>query len=245
MRKLGAWLAGIGILLAIGAGLSLWLLVDTDVGDAAAIESSLVPKAIMPGPTVAQLEGPEPSSVPEPGAEPLIQANETSRLEELAAVTRRSPIALRIDDLGVEAPIGAYGIDARTGQMDVPNNVREVGWYRHGPSPGEAGSAVLAAHVDLKSQGPGVFFYLRDLDPGALIVVTFDDGSEQRFQVKARNTYPKQELPLEIIFSRAGSPVLTLITCGGGFSASAESYDSNVVVYAVPVDNVAETLPLS
>jgi len=33
----------------------------------------------------------------------------------------------------------------------------------------------------------------------------------------------------------AGSPVLTLITCGGSFSESTRHYDSNVVVYAVPV----------
>lgn len=245
MRKLGAWLAGLGVIMAIGAAFSLWSLLDTDAGDVAAIEASLVPNPTTPGPANAQVEASESPAPPEQGVEPLVQANDLSRLEELAAVTSRAPVAIRIDSLGVDAPIAAYGIDARTGQMDVPSNVREVGWYRHGPSPGESGSAVLAAHVDLKSQGPGVFYDLRKAEPGSLIVVTFDDGSEERFEVKARSTYLKDELPLDIIFSRAGSPVLTLITCGGGFSASAESYDSNVVVYAAPVDIDPAELPLS
>jgi sortase (surface protein transpeptidase) len=124
--------------------------------------------------------------------------------------------------------------------MAVPRNVNDVGWYRYGPSPGDAGSAVLAAHVDLASQGPGVFFSLRDLQPGQEVVVDYDDDTSRTFVVQARATYDKDELPLDKVFSREGSPVLTLITCGGGFSPSVQSYDSNVVVYAVPIENVAD-----
>lgn len=58
-------------------------------------------------------------------------------------------------------------------------------------------------------------------------------------------TYAKDELPLDVIFSRAGAPVLTLVTCGGGFSPSEETYDSNVVVYATPVDDGSVGPPLS
>ncbi len=244
MRKLGVWLAGLGVLLALGAALAFVALFDTDAGDVEAIESSLVPTATLPiAPSVVE---PVEVTPPAPGDEiPMVEANQVSSLDQLAEVTTRTPIGLEIESLGVSAEIAGYGINAQTGQMDVPDNVREVGWYQHGPAPGEPGSSVLAAHVDLKSQGPGVFFDLKTLDPGELINVTFDDGSTQRFQVKARNTYLKDELPLEVIFSRGGAQVLTLITCGGGFSPSAESYDSNVVVYAMPLDFAGESLPLS
>ena len=142
---------------------------------------------------------------------------------------------LRIAALEVVAPVGAYGV-YRSGQMDVPDNVTDVGWYRWGPSPGASGSAVLAAHVDLAGQGPGVFIDLDTLEPGDVVLVDFDDGSTEAFEVAARATYDKQELPLDVIFSREGPPVLTLITCGGGFDRSSRRYDSNIVVYAVPVD---------
>jgi LPXTG-site transpeptidase (sortase) family protein len=119
--------------------------------------------------------------------------------------------------------------------MAVPSNVRDVAWYEFGSRPGEKGSAVLAAHVDLASQGPGVFFSLRKVEEGDIVEVAFSGGSVGFFRVEARTVYQKDELPLDTIFAREGSPVLTLITCGGGFSESSGSYDSNVVVYAVPI----------
>ena len=245
MRKLGLWLAGLSALLVVAAALAFVAVFDRGAGDIEAIESSLIPTVTLPtAPSAVAQPSAVAPTVPGDGA-PSVEANQISRLDQLAEAPTRTPIGLEIERLGVKAQIGSYGIDQRTGQMDVPNNVREVGWYQHGPAPGEPGSSVLAAHVDLKSQGPGVFFELRTLDPGDLITVTFDDGSVQRFQVKARNTYLKDELPLDVVFSRGGAPVLTLITCGGGFSPSVESYDSNVVVYAVPLDSEGQSLPLS
>lgn len=165
---------------------------------------------------------------------PLWAANETSLLTDVEPSGIPSPTRLIIGALDLDAPIGSYGVDAN-GQMDVPDNITEVGWYEYGPSPGESGSAVLAAHVDLRGPGRGLFYDLGDLGVGERIYVEYEDGSMTEFGVVARTTYLKSELPLEVIFSRSGDPVLTLVTCGGGFSQSERSYDSNVVVHAVPV----------
>lgn len=236
---MGRVLGVVGLMLAIGAGLAFVLTGDTDAGDSRAIESALTSQAERSPPPVAS-PGPVATiaSQREPDPVPLWSANESSHLEDLTG-SKRIPVGLTIESLQVDAPVEPYGIDERTGQMAVPRNARDVAWYEHGPSPGESGSAVLAAHVDLKSQGPGVFFGLRELDPGETIVVTFDDGTSQPFEVRARDTYQKEELPLDAIFSREGPSVLTLITCGGGFSASSQSYDSNVVVYATPISGPA------
>ena len=244
---MAAWLAATGLVLAIAAGVGFVAVFDSGVGDVETVEESLTPQAPTTAPALpGQVDDDTVSSTtPENEPEPLLAANEISRLDQLADVATRVPVGLRIDSLGVDAPVEAYGIDERTGQMDVPRNVRDVAWYEHGPAPGEAGSAVLAAHVDLKSQGPGVFFDLKRLEPGDLILVTYDDGSEQWFETRARNTYQKEDLPLDVIFSREGAAVLTLITCGGGFSASNQSYDSNVVVYAVPVYATPDDIDLS
>jgi LPXTG-site transpeptidase (sortase) family protein len=126
--------------------------------------------------------------------------------------------------------------------MDVPDNATDVAWYKHGPRPGDSGSAVLAAHVDLVNQGPGVFFDLRTLEEGDRVTVINSDGTENAFRVLARVVYDKGELPLDVIFSRQGPPVLTLITCGGDFNSRVRSYDSNVVVYAVP-DGAEQIVP--
>lgn len=167
---------------------------------------------------------------------PTIDPNPVSRLEEVAAERQVRPVRLRIDAIGIDAPITPAGINDRTGQMAVPGNASDVAWYEHGPAPNEPGSAVLAAHVDLASQGPGVFFDLQELQPGDRVDVLFDDGSTSSFRVAARTVYAKEELPLDAVFSRQGPPVLTLITCGGGFNQTAQRYDSNVVVYAFPAE---------
>jgi LPXTG-site transpeptidase (sortase) family protein len=148
--------------------------------------------------------------------------------------TRRIPARLTIPALSQDAPIIEAGVEDN-GEMEVPDNVTEVAWYKFGSSPGEAGSAVLAAHVDLAGRGPGVFFDLRSLEPGSLIYIHYTDGTTQAFRAEARTVYEKSALPTDAIFSRSGPAVLTLITCGGDFNRSIRSYERNVVVYAVPI----------
>ena len=160
--------------------------------------------------------------------------NQSSRIEDVVVRNTVVPVSVSIPAIGIEARVLSSGVDDETGQMEVPRSVSDVGWYEYGPSPGEPGSAVFAAHVDLASQGRGVFFDLRLLSPGDRIMVRYDDGGAAWFTVAARSIYDKEDLPLEAIFSRTGEPVLTLVTCGGGFDSSSSRYDSNVVVYAVP-----------
>ena len=208
----------------------------SSVGDASLIEVSLSgPER----PTTSKAD-PEPAAAPptttetEDSSSPSVPIR-PGELSEIPVEEPVVPVALELASLGIDAPIIPTGVNQRTGQMAVPNNVRDVAWYEFGSRPGESGSAVLAAHVDLASQGPGVFFGLRKVEVGDIVEVTFSDDSVSRFRVEARTVYRKAELPLDTIFARKGAPVLTLITCGGGFSESSGSYDSNVVVYAVPV----------
>jgi len=218
-------------------GVTVSILRDTepaDVGDVASVEASLgrpesstTSTSLFPSTQAPPVEAPEPGSPEVPVWSGL--------LADAGPEESVFPVALRMASIEVDAPVIATGIDSASGQMAVPGNVSEVAWYQFGPRPGESGSAVLAAHVDLAGQGPGVFFRLRELAPGDIIEVEFSDGSAQVFRIEARTTYNKDELPLDTIFAREGLPVLTLITCGGNFSESSRRYDSNVVAYAVPV----------
>ncbi len=230
-RLIGTVVLLASIALIAVAGFSL-LRGEADSGDVAAVETALRPK----NPAPIEL-GPPPTTTLPPGTDNPDDVSEDEPEPPVIA----DPVGLRIEKLSVDAPVDAYGVDQRTGEMAVPDNVTDVGWYKFGPSPGEPGSAVLAAHVDLASSGPGVFFDLRTLEEGDSVVVSYEDGSESSFRVVARVNYEKDELPLDVIFSREGPPVLTLITCGGGFNRNIARYDSNVVVYAVPksVDNAS------
>lgn len=162
----------------------------------------------------------------------------SGRFEEVAVQEPGTiPIRITIDDLAIDAPINPVGVVAATKEMEVPNRHDLVGWYRYSPVPGApAGSSVLAAHVDYNGR-PGVFFELGTVAPGALIVVEFDDGTFEQFEVISGRQYDKDDLPVDAIFAKSGDPVLTLITCGGAFDSSDRSYEDNVVIYAIPIES--------
>ena len=172
-------------------------------------------------------------------AEP-VAVTRSARIGDLDQAPAAIPERLRIPELDLTGPIVAVEVED-DGEMEVPEDVGDVGWYRHGPAPGEPGAAVIAGHVDSREQGRGAFFDLRRLDVGARIEVTDSAGDVQRFDVVARRTYDKASLPDDMLFSRTGPSRLVLITCGGDFDQDARSYRDNVVVYAQP-SSVSEGL---
>ena len=146
-----------------------------------------------------------------------------------------TPTLLSIPDLDLTAPVDAVGVDG-SGDVAVPQDVARIGWYRFGPAPGEGtGSIVLVGHVDSAAAGAGAFFTLHSIRVGADVIVKTADGTTHRYRVRAREEFAKTGVPLAALFARAGSPRLTLITCGGSFDARARSYRDNVVVTAIPI----------
>jgi len=121
------------------------------------------------------------------------------------------------------------------GLMEVPEDVRTIGWYRHGAGPGEDGSAVLSGHVDDRVQGRGAFYELATTSTGDTVEVDTGDGRTLAYRVDSVRNFGKEELPLEEVFQRSGPPRLVLITCGGEFDRATGHYVDNIVVTAVPV----------
>ena len=157
------------------------------------------------------------------------------RLDDEKLAAPAIPVRIEIVVIDLVAPVLPLGVVSETGEMEVPEDVDEVGWYRYGPAPGWPGSAVLAAHVDMAGEGPGVFFHLDRLRVGDRINVDFDDGSTSTFLVSNAERVPKGELNFDSVFSPVGQPLLRLVTCGGSFNRTSRSYDDNVVITAHPM----------
>ena len=153
-----------------------------------------------------------------------------------AAAADVAPARLRIPALKLDATVAAVGVDAETGEFDVPPSVDRVGWYKFGPgATATAGSIVVAGHVDSADQGKGAFFRLSSLAPGDTMTLAGPGGVDRAFTVVARERYQKTRIPLDRYFARDGAPRLTLITCGGPFDAQTRHYRDNIVVTAEPV----------
>jgi sortase (surface protein transpeptidase) len=120
--------------------------------------------------------------------------------------------------------------------MELPENIFVAGWYRFGSDPtSDTGTTVISAHVDDFKQGLGPFAYLKQLVPGAEIIVTAADGNDYRYAVESVQNVSRQQLPVDQVFDRTGAPRLVLITCGGQFDDNVFEYSDNVVVVATPI----------
>lgn len=151
---------------------------------------------------------------------------------DAAQIEREAPYSLQIEDLELDREVREVGLED-DGLLEVPDET-EIGWYKYGSAPGLPGATVLAAHVSW-NRTPGPFLKLGELEPGALVDVTLNDGSMRTYEVVERAMYPKDELPIERIWRTTGDETLVLITCGGDYNPNIRRYRHNIVVYAVPV----------
>jgi sortase (surface protein transpeptidase) len=136
---------------------------------------------------------------------------------------------LRIPAIGLDVPVSEVGLNSDD-TIQVPDSFTEPAWYRLGPSPGQAGSAVILGHVD-SYRGPAVFFRLRALLPGDLVEVTLANGVIVQFVVRSVAEYLKADFPDRLVYGSHGYSGLQLVTCGGVFNTATRHYLSNVVVY--------------
>jgi Sortase domain len=147
------------------------------------------------------------------------------------AAGRPGPSTLSIPKIGVRAAIVGVGLKVN-GAMQTPDP-GQVGWYRHGPKPGDPGPAVLVGHIDNRT-GPDVFHRLGRLRPGDEILVGRPDGTTTRFLVGRLERHPKTELPTSRIWTKSNRPLLRLITCAGSFDHATGHYRDNLILYASP-----------
>jgi hypothetical protein len=144
-----------------------------------------------------------------------------------------NPVSLDISAIDVHSDLNEVGLDA-DGAIETPAGAfyDEAAWYKHSPTPGSLGPAVLLGHVDSASNGPSVFFRLGELTRGDSISVTRADGSVARFIVDSVRSYAKDGFPTQGVYGDLNYAGLRVITCGGPFDEVAGHYENNIVVSA-------------
>ncbi len=137
------------------------------------------------------------------------------------------PSRLIIPELSIDTKIVEVGQTA-AGNMDVPQNLVDVGWYKYGVKPGEKGNAVVAGHVNGRGNKKAVFWYLKTLEVGDDVYVVDNSGQKLHFRVVDSQVYPADNSPLEYIFGATEKTRLNLITCSFNDEAGRNS-DRRVV----------------
>jgi LPXTG-site transpeptidase (sortase) family protein len=146
-----------------------------------------------------------------------------------AAETKQSPWRLSIPSIDLDAVIQEVGLTPE-GNMGVPSNYTDVGWFKSGPRIGKPGNAVLAGHLNSGPNSGAVFQNLHKLQPGDIIYVK-DKNMQQRFRVIGSQSYVLQEAPMNKIFGSTDKAQLNLITCSGSWDKDRADYDQRLVVF--------------
>lgn len=142
------------------------------------------------------------------------------------------PSRLRIPAIGVDAKVQSVGLAWQgTGDMGIPTNFTDVGWYSGGVTPGAPGSAVIDGHLDGKDVREAVFYNLDKLKPGDLVEVEDRAGKVWQFRVVETKIYDYNAPTADIFLGDTSKSRLNLITCAGSWDKTQKLYDKRVVVF--------------
>lgn len=141
-----------------------------------------------------------------------------------------TPVAIRIQKVGIDAPIEQRGIV--DGVMQDPTGPWVVAWYKEMGRLGEPNNVVLAGHLDYWDVGPAVFYNLNQLTKGDRIEVIGKDEKVYVYEVTWTRLYDTATAPVDKIVGRTKVESLTLITCGGPFDYERGEYLQRFIVRA-------------
>jgi len=163
-----------------------------------------------------------------PAATPMPTDDILARARAIVAPAAR-PARLLIPAIGVDSQVEPVALDAQ-GRMAAPSVLANVGWYRAGPAPGDAGNALIDGHLDWTT-GPAVFWRLGNLRNGDGLAVLRADGTQVKFVVDSTSVVPF-DASEDGLFTATGPPSLSLITCAGAWDRQRSTYLQRLLVHA-------------
>jgi hypothetical protein len=141
------------------------------------------------------------------------------------------PIWLTVPAMRISAAIEEVGLN-QDGSMAAPVAWSGAGWFEPGYLPGQAGTAVIAGHLDAPGGMRAIFWDLQRLQPDDEIRIEMNNGRIHLYQVEGSASYPHDSAPLNEIFSWSAEPRLVLITCQGDWDRAERTYDDRLLVFA-------------
>jgi hypothetical protein len=153
---------------------------------------------------------------------------------QVGSVVRRRPRLIRL-------PIGRCVhvqpvATTSNGLLDVPPDVDAAGWWEGGSRLGDPlGSMLLAAHVDLRSEGLGPFASLLTARPGERVRV-WGGGLRRTYEIRTRRVRERGTItPTSWLHSPQGPARLTLVTSTGPCDPDDGGPQRLAVIVAFPI----------
>lgn len=173
---------------------------------AASLPATPTQPAVTPLPTLTPTVIPTATPVPAPPPTTAPSPVPTARPEAMP------PVRLVIDAIDLDRVLVPVGLDANRVPV-VPDH--DVGWYRLGAMPGQGDNIVLWGHVLRFRKTPHIpapFARLKELRPGAVVILIDEHGVEHRYAV----TRQVWATPDEVHYMLPqGREMVTMISCIG------------------------------
>jgi sortase (surface protein transpeptidase) len=164
---------------------------------------------------------------PSPSPSPTTDVRD--RIDELV-LPESEPVSVAIPDLDVRSRLIDLGLDGQ-GEMEVPEDPAQAGWYSRGATPGALGPSIIAGHVTWDG-APAIFHRLGELRRGDRVTVTRADEKTAVFTVTRVTQFAKSRFPTKAVYGPIDHAGLRLVTCGGTYDAARHRYLDNVIVFA-------------
>lgn len=183
-----------------------------------------------------------PFPIPVAVADPSIEENDVT--EAQLKTHKVDPLQPRYISIPSQSVLGAriFGITTRNdGELGLPHNIHDAGWFNKSATPGGQTGAVL---IDGRSNGPtegGIFQDADRLKSGDKIMIERGDGKQFTYIVKDVEILGLKDLSEGAMKDMAKSvdktkEGLNLVVSTGNWIPAQEIYDQRVAVRAVRQD---------
>lgn len=151
-------------------------------------------------------------------------------------VAAHEPRRIVIPSIEVDGFIQKVGLN-HEGAVSAPSNVNFAGWYVNSVVPGEAGLSIVDGHVSGR-YSDGIFADLHQLKPGDTFEIEFGNLSRISFEVHEKRQLAATDAA-GLLFERNTqiTSQLNLITCGGEYDPSTETFEERLIVVAKRVSD--------
>jgi len=147
------------------------------------------------------------------------------------SVPADQPKEIKLPSIKTKGFIQKVGVD-KNNQIVAPGNIHMAGWYTDSAKPSEPGLSIIDGHVQGVYE-KGVFYSLSKLKPEDSFSVTYGDNSTRHFKVVKLDSVPVDQATTALFYrDPAITNQLNVITCGGKYVKSTNSYEKRVIVIA-------------
>lgn len=128
--------------------------------------------------------------------------------------------------------IEQVGID-QYGSIAVPSSIYLAAWYINSTLPGQPGLSIIDGHIGGRYNANGIFQKLYQLKKGDTLTIELGSGEILYYQVyNVRSVSLDESINALLVKDQTVKSQLNLITCGGSYSSTTNSYDHRVIISA-------------